>query len=60
LKENAEEKPGGEGTLVVITVPAYFTEKQKTATWLAARQASLKVQKILADPPAATIAYWDR
>jgi molecular chaperone DnaK len=32
LKADAEEKLGGEVTHAVITVPAYFTEKQKNAT----------------------------
>lgn len=57
LKEDAEEKLGDEVTHAVITVPAYFTEKQKNATRLAAQMAGLKVQKLLAEPTAAAIAY---
>ena len=57
LKADAEEKLGGEVTHAVITVPAYFTEKQKNATRLAAQMAGLKVQKLLAEPTAAAIAY---
>ena len=57
LKEDAEEKLGDEVTHAVITVPAYFTEKQKNATRLAAQLAGLKVQKLLAEPTAAAIAY---
>jgi molecular chaperone DnaK len=57
LKTDAEEKFGDEVTHAVITVPAYFTEKQKNATRIAAQLAGLKVQKLLAEPTAAAIAY---
>jgi molecular chaperone DnaK len=57
LKTDAEERLGDEVTHAVITVPAYFTEKQKNATRLAAQMAGLKVQKLLAEPTAAAIAY---
>ena len=57
LKRDAEEKLGDEVTHAVITVPAYFSEKQKTATKIAAQLAGLKVQKLLAEPTAAAIAY---
>jgi len=57
LKKNAEEKLGDEVTHAVVTVPAYFTEKQKDATRIAAQLAGLKVQKLLAEPTAAAIAY---
>lgn len=57
LKRDAEEKLGDEVTHAVITVPAYFTEKQKNATRIAANLAGLKVQKLLAEPTAAAIAY---
>jgi len=57
LKMDAEDKLGDEVTHVVITVPAYFTEKQKNATRVAAKLAGLKVQKLLAEPTAAAIAY---
>ena len=57
LKKDAEEKLGDEVTHAVITVPAYFTEKQKNATRIAAQLAGLKVQKLLAEPTAAAIAY---
>jgi molecular chaperone DnaK len=56
LKADAEEREG-EISHAVITVPAYFTEKQKNATKLAAKYAGLKVLKILAEPTAAAIAY---
>ena len=57
LKTDAEEKFGDEVTHAVITVPAYFTEKQKNATRIAAQLAGLKVQKLLAEPTAAAIAH---
>lgn len=57
LKADAEEKLGGEVEYAVITVPAYFTEKQKNATRLAASYAGLKVLRLLAEPTAAAIAY---
>ncbi len=57
LKSDAEENLGDEVTHAVITVPAYFTEKQKNATRIAAKLAGLKVQKLLAEPTAAAIAY---
>jgi len=57
LKKDAEEKLGDEVLYAVITVPAYFTEKQKNATRKAALMAGLKVQKLLAEPTAAAIAY---
>jgi molecular chaperone DnaK len=57
LKVDAEDKLGGEVTHAVITVPAYFTERQKNATLKAAEIAGLKVQKLLAEPTAAAIAY---
>jgi len=56
LKADAEEKLG-EITHAVITVPAYFTEKQKNATRLAASYAGLKVLRLLAEPTAAAFAY---
>ena len=57
LKKDAEEKLGDEVTHAVITVPAYFTEKQKNATRIAAQLAGFKVQKLLPEPTAAAIAY---
>ena len=56
LKKQASEELG-EVTHAVITVPAYFNEKQKTATRLAAHKAGLKVQRLLSEPTAAAISY---
>ena len=41
----------------VITVPAYFSDKQRDATRKAGQFAGLKVQKILDEPTAAAVAY---
>ena len=57
IKADVEEKLGDEVTHAVITVPAYFTEKQRNATRVAAQLAGLKVQKLLPEPTAAAIAY---
>ena len=57
LKKDAEVKLGDDVTHAVITVPAYFNEKQKAATRKAAELAGLKVQRLLAEPTAAAISY---
>ena len=57
LKEDAEDRLGEEVTHAVITVPAYFSQKQKAATRDAAQKAGLRVIKILEEPSAAAIAY---
>jgi len=57
IKNDASIKLGEEVTHAVITVPAYFNEKQKTATRKAAELAGLKVQRLLAEPTAAAISY---
>ena len=41
----------------VITVPAYFNDKQKHATRAAAALAGLKVQRLLPEPTAAAISF---
>ena len=57
LKEDAERVIGKEITHAVITVPAYFSDKQREATREAGRRAGLKVMRILDEPTAAAIAY---
>jgi molecular chaperone DnaK len=57
IKDKASELLDDQITHAVITVPAYFTEKQKNATKLAAKYAGLKVLRLLAEPTAAAIAY---
>nr|VFJ61552.1 MAG: molecular chaperone DnaK [Candidatus Kentron sp. DK] len=41
----------------VVTVPAYFNDKQKHATRVAAALAGLKVQRLLPEPTAAAISF---
>jgi molecular chaperone DnaK len=57
LKEDAEKRLNDTVDQAIITVPAYFTEKQKDATRKAGQLAGLKVQKILDEPTAAAIAF---
>lgn len=56
LKNDANTKLG-DVEYAVITVPAYFNEKQKTATKKAAKLAGLKVLQLLAEPTAAALSY---
>jgi molecular chaperone DnaK len=57
IKKDAEMRLGDSVEFAVITVPAYFTDKQKDATRKAGRLAGLKVQKILDEPTAAALAF---
>ena len=57
LKKQAENFLGGEVTDAVITVPAYFTHNQRTATIDAGRKAGLNVLKIISEPTSAALAY---
>jgi molecular chaperone DnaK (HSP70) len=57
LKEDAEFRLGEEVTHAVITVPAYFNQRQKGATREAGLRAGLNVIKILDEPTAAAIAF---
>ena len=57
LKKSAEEFLGQTIKKVVITVPAYFTERQKQATKNAGEIAGLEVIKIINEPTAASLAY---
>jgi molecular chaperone DnaK len=57
LKKDAESRLNDEVNEAVITVPAYFNEKQKHATYEAARLAGFKVSRLLSEPSAAAIAY---
>lgn len=57
LKENTQDRLGDIVSDAVITVPAYFTEKQKNATLQAAKQAGFNVLQLLSEPTAAAIAY---
>ena len=57
LKEDAEEYLKDKVEYATITVPAYFSDKQREATRLAGQKAGLKVQKIIDEPSAAAIAF---
>jgi len=57
LKEEAERDLGRPVNKAVITVPAYFDEKQRRATQNAAELAGLEAVRILNEPTAAALAY---
>lgn len=57
MKEAAENHIGKTVTSAVITVPAYFNEKQRQATKDAGKIAGLEVKRIINEPTAAALAY---
>lgn len=57
IKEDAEKIIGDEVDSAVITVPAYFNDKQKHGTRTAAAIAGLKVRRLLPEPTAAAISF---
>ena len=57
MKEVAEREIGEEIRDAVVTVPAYFTEKQKKATEEAALLAGLYPRQLIPEPTAAAICY---
>ncbi len=57
MKETAEEYLGEAVTEAVITVPAYFNDSQRQATKDAGRIAGLKVERIINEPTAASLAF---
>ena len=57
MKKTAEEYLGQKITEAVITVPAYFNDRQRQATKDAGRIAGLNVQRIINEPTAAALAY---
>ena len=57
MKETAEKYLGEPVTKAVITVPAYFNDRQRKATIAAGRIAGLDVQRIFNEPTAAALAY---
>lgn len=56
-KEDAEKFLGTPITQAVITVPAYFNDSQRNATKAAWEIAGLKVERIINEPTAASLAY---
>ena len=57
MKKTAEDYLGQEVSEAVITVPAYFSDSQRQATKEAGEIAGLKVQRIINEPTAASLAY---
>ena len=57
LKNYASEYLGYEAKKAVITVPAYFNDKQRYVTKLAGKLAELEVLRIINEPTAAALAY---
>ncbi len=57
LKEIAEEYFGGSISKAVLTVPAYFNDRQRQATREAGKLAGLEVIRIINEPTAAALSY---
>lgn len=57
LKKDAEKRLNDIVEYAVITVPAYFADKQIDATRKAGQLAGLKVQRILDEPSSAAVAF---
>ncbi|UCF66501.1 MAG: Hsp70 family protein, partial [Acidobacteriota bacterium] len=57
LKKDAEDYLGHEVERAVITVPAYFNDAQRQATKDAGQIAGLKVERLVNEPTAASLAY---
>ena len=57
LKADAESYLGEPVDEAIISVPAYFNNNQRTATLNAARLADLKVERLINEPTAASLAY---
>ncbi len=57
MKQAAEDYLGEKVTRAVITVPAYFNDSQRQATKDAGEIAGLKVERIINEPTAASLAY---
>lgn len=57
MKKTAEDYLGQTVSRAVITVPAYFNDAQRQATKEAGEIAGLKVERIINEPTAASLAY---
>jgi molecular chaperone DnaK len=57
VKDVAQNHLGEEVTRAVITVPAYYNERQRAAVRQAGALAGLEVERILNEPTAAALAY---
>jgi len=57
LKADAEQHLGEPVSSAIITVPAYFNDRQRKATRRAGELAGLKVDRLINEPTAAALAY---
>ncbi|WP_049921011.1 molecular chaperone DnaK [Halopiger djelfimassiliensis] len=57
IKHDAEDYLGDEVERAVITVPAYFSDRQRQATKDAGEIAGFEVERIINEPTAASMAY---
>lgn len=57
LVQEAQDSLGEDITSAVITVPAYFTEAQRHATYESGQLAGLNVLRIINEPTAAALSY---
>lgn len=57
IKADVEKRLRESVEYAVVTVPAYFNDKQKHATRMAAALAGFKVQRLLPEPTAAAISF---
>ena len=57
IKADAEKALNDQVDYAVITVPAYFNDKQKHATRIATALAGLKIRRLLPEPTAAAISF---
>jgi len=57
LKADAEKHLGQPVERAIISVPAYFNDVQRKATYAAGKIAGLKVERLINEPTAAALAY---
>ncbi len=57
LKADAEKFLGETVDRAIISVPAYFNDIQRKATYAAGKMAGLKVERLINEPTAAALAY---
>lgn len=57
LKDDAERHLGKEVTRAIISVPAYFNDVQRKATYAAGKMAGLTIERLINEPTAAALAY---
>lgn len=57
LKDDAEAHLGQTVDRAIISVPAYFNDIQRKATYAAGKMAGLKVERLINEPTAAALAY---